>query len=297
MLRRTFVKGAMATLLSLSLGVAGVGLYGCGGSSSSGSGSSGSSAQESSQPVTLQIFAANSLEKAMGEVQELYTTKHPEVTFADSQFKASGDLVEMLVAGASADILITASVGTMDDAESYIVPESKVTMFGNDLLVCAAEDSDIKIKDLTDLKSKKIKKIAIGDPALVPAGKYANQSLYSADTGMGEDAMYSSAEGEGGSYGRSIEDKIAVADKVGTCASWTASGNVDVGFIYSSDLYRYKGIKNIYTVPEELHKVIIYPGAVLSDSKYQDEAEAFLKFCMTDAHALKIWQANGFELK
>lgn len=297
MQRRTFVKGAVTTLLSLALTAGGVGLYGCGGSSSQGSSAANGGSGSDAQPVELQIFAANSLEQAMGEVQELYTSKHPEITFADSQFKASGDLVEMLIAGASADILITASVGTMDDAESYIVPESRVTMFGNDLMVCAAEDSDIKINDLTDLKSKKIKKIAIGDPALVPAGKYANQSLYSAESTTGDKLMYSSSEGEGGSYGGGIQDKIVVADKVGTCASWTASGNVDVGFIYSSDLYRYKGIKNIYTVPEELHKVIIYPGAVIADSKYQDEATAFLKFCMTDADALKIWQANGFELK
>lgn len=295
MLRRTFVRYAAVSALSLALGASSAFLSGCGGS---GSGSEGSAdrGQQAAQAVQLQIFAANSLEKAMGEVQKLYTSQHPEVTFADSQFKASGDLVEMLVAGASADILITASTGTMDDAESYIVPESKVTMFGNELMLCAAENSKIKIDDLTDLRSKKIGKIAVGDPALVPAGKYANQSLYSASSTTGN-LMYSAAEGEGGSYGGGIEDKIAVADKVGTCATWTANGSVDVGFIYSSDLYRYKGIKNIYTVPEELHKVIIYPGAVISDSKYQDEAKAFLKFCMTDSDALKIWQENGFELK
>lgn len=265
-------------------------VVGCGDSSDEGS----SSSDASTETVELQIFAANSLEKAMGEVQELYTERNPNITFADSQFKASGDLVEMLVAGASADILITASNSTMDDAESFIIPESRITMFGNDLIVCAAENSDIKINSLEDLTSDKIGKIAIGDPALVPAGKYANQSLYSVSI---TDSLYSAQEGEGGSYASSIADKVVVADKVGTCAQWTASGNTDIGFIYSSDLYRYEGIKNIYTVPEELHKVIVYPGAIINDSKYQDEAEDFLVFCMTDPDALTIWQENGFELK
>ncbi len=282
-------KGIAATVAAAALVSSMALLVGCGGSSSSSSSRSSSS----DEAVTLQIFAANSLEKAMPLVQDLYTQQNPNVTFSDSQFKASGDLVEQLQTGASADILITASKGTMDDAESMIIPESRITMFGNDLVVCAAEDSDIKIKGLSDLKSSKIKKIAIGDAALVPAGKYANQSLSSYEAGN----LYSSAEGEGGKYDSAIKDKVVLADKVGTCASWAASGTVDVGFIYTSDLYRYDGVKGIYTVPEEMHKSIIYPGAVLSDSKYQDAAADFLNFCMTDPDALAIWQDNGFELK
>ena len=258
--------------------VATLGLAGCGGGGSK----------------DIQIFAANSLEQAMPLVQELYTAQHPEVTFADSQFKGSGDLVQQILAGAKPDILITASNGTMDDAASFIVPESRVSMFGNDLVLVAAQGSSIKVNDLTDLKGKGIKRIAIGDPGFVPAGKYANQSLYAADHAQ---PLYSSAEGEGGAYDKSIADKIAVASQVGTCAQWVSSGSCDVGFVYSSDLFRYTGIENIYTVPEEMHKAIMYPGAVLADSKNQDVAEDFLKFCMTDPGALAIWQENGFELK
>lgn len=273
-------------------------LFAFGGCGSSGSSSRTSStttdASASDAPVQLQIFAANSLEQAMPLVQELYSKQHPNVTFADSQFKASGDLVQEIQAGASADILITASKATMDDAEAFIVRESRVTMFGNDLEVCAAKGSGLTIDDLTDLKSDEFKRIAIGDPGFVPAGKYANQSLYSADT---SEPLYTSAEGEGGAYDPSIADKISVANQVGTCAQWVASGNCDVGFVYTSDLYRYDGVVSIYTVPETMHKVITYPGAVLADSKNQEAAEAFLKFCMTDPDALAIWQDNGFELK
>ncbi|MFQ7392016.1 MAG: substrate-binding domain-containing protein [Collinsella aerofaciens] len=58
--------------------------------------------------VELQVFAANSLEKALPEVQELYTDQ-TGTTFADTQFKASGDLVEQMRASAAVDVLITAS--------------------------------------------------------------------------------------------------------------------------------------------------------------------------------------------
>ncbi|HAM14629.1 MAG TPA: molybdate ABC transporter substrate-binding protein [Eggerthellaceae bacterium] len=286
-------KAAVGIVFLLALCMAA--LAGCGGqASSSASSAAGSQAERSKSSVQLQIFAANSLEQAMPLVQALYTERHPEVTFADSQFKASGDLVQEIQAGASADILITASKATMDDAEAFIVPESRVTMFGNDLELCAAKGSGMRVTNLTDLKSDQIKRIAVGDPTFVPAGKYANQSLNSADYGQ---PLYSSSEGEGGAYDPSIADKIAVANQVGTCAQWVASGNCDVGFVYTSDLYRYDGIESIYTVPEEMHKIITYPGAVLAGSQHQQEAEAFLKFCMTDPDALAVWQDNGFELK
>ena len=293
--RRSFLKraaaGACACLLAASMGL----LVSCGGSSGGATAAKTSSQSGgAAQAAELQIFAANSLEQAMPLVQALYTERHPEVTFADSQFKASGDLVQELQAGAQADILITASKSTMDDAEAYIVPETRVTMFGNDLELCAAKGSGLQVNDLTDLRSDQFQRIAIGEPEFVPAGKYANQSLYSADYG---NPLYTNSEGEGGAYDASIADKVTLANQVGTCAQWVASGSCDVGFVYTSDLYRYSGIESIYTVPEEMHKVIVYPGAVLADSKQQQAAEAFLHFCMTDPDALAIWQDNGFELK
>ncbi len=58
----------------------------------------------------------------MAEAEELYTQQNPNVTFFDTQYEASGTLNEMLGAGQYADILITASKGTMDDAagERYV---------------------------------------------------------------------------------------------------------------------------------------------------------------------------------
>ncbi len=281
MSRRNFAALAAACALAFSL----LPLAGCGGGPTSSS-----SSASSDEKVELQIFAANSLEQAMPLVQQLYTERHPNVTFADSQFKASGDLVEEVQAGASADILITASKATMDDAEDFIDPVTRLNMFGNDLVVCAAEGSTISIEGLEDLAEPGIERIAIGDAAFVPAGKYANQALYRCN-------LYTGQEGEGGAYDEAIASKVSLADKVGTCAQWVASGNCDIGFIYTSDLYRYSGVKSIYTVPATEHKDIVYPGAVLNDSGHEDVARDFIDFCMTDPDALAIWQDNGFELK
>ena len=97
--------------VSLSaVAAAGLGLAGCSGNKepeATGSDAGSAKASSKKETVELQVFAANSLEKALPEVQELYT-EQTGTTFADSQFKASGDLVEQMRAGAAVDVLITA---------------------------------------------------------------------------------------------------------------------------------------------------------------------------------------------
>ncbi|MDR1082719.1 MAG: molybdate ABC transporter substrate-binding protein [Coriobacteriales bacterium] len=243
------------------------------------------------QPVTLQIFAANSLEKALPEVQKLYTAQHPEVTFTDSQFKASGDLVEQIGAGAQADILITASAGSMDTAaEGGSIDEAtRIDMFGNDLVIVKATGSDVTVSALEDVKSDAFAKIAIGDAATVPAGQYANQALNSID-------LYTSDTGKDGEYDPAFGEKVVLADKVGTAANYVATGDCQIGFVYTSDLYRYEGIETAFTVPADAHKAILYPGAVLKDSKSADVAKDFLNFCLTDPDAQRVWSQDGFEV-
>ena len=238
----------------------------------------------------LQIFAANSLEKALPEVQKLYT-EQTGVEFADTQFKASGDLVEQLKGGAIVDLLITASKGTMDKAEEgkLIDADTRIKMFNNDLVVVAAEGADVKVAAVEDVAADDIASIAIGDPATVPAGKYTCQALYAA-------GLYSAEEGVDGEFAEEIKDKVMLADKVGTCASYVSTGDATIGFVYSSDVYRYEGIEAIYTVPADMHKDIVYPGAVCTDAPNAEAAKAFLDFCMTDPDALDIWSEYGFEV-
>lgn len=301
-MKNRILKVLVVSMLALAM-AAMFALVGCGNSSSSSSSDSSTSTDSSTaadttaEPVTIQIFAANSLEKALPEVQALYTAKNPNVTFADSQFKASGDLVSQLQAGASADVLITASTATMDTASTNgsIDDATRVDMFKNDLVVCAATGSNIQVTSLADLATNPdITSIAIGEPNSVPAGKYAVQSLESAglcSTTTDSDGKISVT------WDSSIEGKMnAGADKVGTVASYVKQGQCQVGFVYSSDIYRYDGITAIYTVPADSHKAIKYPGAVCTSSSNSAVAADFLNFCMTDPDAQKVFSQYGFEL-
>lgn len=261
-------------------------LAGCGADTADTADTAGSTPAKA---VELQIFAANSLEKAMPEVQALYTEK-TGVTFADTQFKASGDLIEQIRAGAQVDALITASKGTMDDAVAggLVDEATRLDMFVNDLVVVKAEGSDVEIASLENVKNIE-GKVAIGDAVTVPAGKYANQALSTI-------GLYTGAAGDDGVYAPEFADRVALADKVGTAAKYVSTGDATIGFVYSSDIFRYDGIEQAFVCPEDSHKPIVYPGAVAASSEHAAAAADFLDFCMNDAEAQKVWAKYGFEL-
>ncbi|MCL2807552.1 MAG: molybdate ABC transporter substrate-binding protein [Coriobacteriia bacterium] len=285
-------KRAGALVLSVMLlAVSAMALVACGGNTATEAHNEPANNEAQVEAVELQVFAANSLERALPEVQALYTGQNPHITFKDTQFKGSGDLVTELQGGAPADILITASSSTMNTAgENGSIDEAtRIDLFVNDLIVVKQEGSDITLGSLAELQSDEITKVAIGDADAVPAGAYANQSLFSVD-------LYSDESGKGGAYTGGFETKVIIQSSVGNVAKTVSTGDVQIGFVYSSDLYRYDGIEQLFVVPSDTHKPIIYPGAVVSDSANAQEAERFLEFCLNDPEALKIWAQFGFEL-
>ena len=300
--RRNFIRIATTAVASAAM-VAALALAGCGSGSSTGAGSAASTAASATSTagnVQLQIFAANSLQKALPEVQALYTKSHPNVTFADTQFEGSGTLVQKLAADSgAADLLITASTKTMDNAASNgsIDQDTRQDMFVNDLVIATPNNSDLQIDSVEDLATDKVSSFAIGEPNAVPAGKYALQTLkyYGLVTyDEASDGTVSNIV-----WADSVADKVnAGQDSVGKVATLIGSGDVQCGFIYTSDIYRNadKGIKLNYTTPAESHKAIKYPGAVVASSANADAARDFMNFCLTDPDALKIFSEYGFEL-
>lgn len=284
-------KSKLAKVLTCGVVTAGLiatlGLTACGGSNASSSAGSN---------VELQVFAANSLSKAMDEAQELYT-QQTGVTFADTQYKASGELNEMLKAGSYADLEITASKGTMDTAvqEGYVDESTRTDMFTNELVIVAKEDSALQDVTLQQIASGDLT-VCVGDDS-VPAGNYAAQALSTvgayqppaADAGKsGKDIS-----GKGGQY---VGITPILQTSVGNVCKQAENGDVDVAIVYSSDVYRFGGVKVVGIIPDDTHKAIVYPGAVCKDSKNAQAANDFMQWCITDPDAQKIFQKWGFDL-
>ena len=298
-------KWLMSIVASAAL-VSAFALAGCsgGGEEAPADDAAAPAAEAPADGVQLQVFAANSLSKAMDEAQALYS-EQTGVTFADTQYLSSGDLNAELEAGAYADIEITASKKTMDDAEEagYIDPATRITMFKNDLvMVTAADNDEITEVTLDDIATGNYT-VGIGDDS-VPAGNYANQSLSTVgcfndpEGAVGADSSGKAGDaGDAAAYaGTPLEGKYTLADSVGNVCSLAETGAVDIAFVYTSDVERFGGVKVVGTVPADTHKNITYPGAVCAQSTNAEAAQAFIDWCMTDPGAAEIWQKWAFEL-
>ena len=294
MKKRTRIVMASACAFALAGSLA---MFGCSsGAQNEEQKSEEPAATESSEQVELQIFAANSLEKALNEVQALYT-EQTGVTFADTQYEASGTLNEMLGGGATADIEITASKGTMDTAEEGYVDEgTRFDMFTNDLVIVAGTDSDIDEMTLEEAASGNYK-IAVGDDN-VPAGNYAKQALSTVGAWTDDEGTVGpESDGKGGTFeGTPLEGMVTEGKSVGDVCSYANTGDVDLAFVYSSDVYRFGNVKIVGTVPADACKAIVCPAAVCAETDNADAAQAFLDWAVSDEDALKIWQEWGFEL-
>ena len=153
--------------------------------------------------------------------------------------------------------------------------------------------SDITLEDIAAGKYS----ICVGDDS-VPAGNYAAQSLSTVGvyTPAGDDAGKTGKEisGKGGSYGSDY--KVVTDTSVGNVCKHAQSGDVDIAFVYTSDVYRFGGVEIVGTVPGDTHKNIVYPGAITKDCKNVDAAKEFLDWCINSEKAQAIWQKWGFEL-
>ena len=255
--------------------------------------------ETTAEPVELQVFAANSLSKAMEEVQAAYIEDgHSNVTFADTQYKSSGELNEMLGAGSYADLLISASKGSMDTAvkEGYVNEGTRVDMFKNDLVIVSKEGSGLKDVTLQDIADGKYT-FCVGDES-VPAGNYADQALSTVGvyvpSGDDEGKTGKDISGKNGAFAEGYNPVLDTS--VGNVCKHAQSGDVDVAFVYTSDVYRFGGVEIVGTVPADTHKNIVYPGAITSQSKNVEATQEFLDWCQNSEKAQEIWQKWGFEL-
>lgn len=256
-------------------------------------------ADNNKEQVELQVFAANSLSKAMEEVEAAYIADgHTNVSFADTQYKASGELNEMLGAGSYADLLISASKGSMDTAaeKGYVDSSTRVDMFKNDLVMVSKEGTDLKDVTLQDIADGKYT-FCVGDES-VPAGNYACQSLSTVGVYLppasDEGKTGKDISGKGGTFADGFAPVLDTS--VGNVCKHAQSGDVDVAFVYTSDVYRFGGVQIVGTVPANTHKNIVYPGAITSNCKNAEATQEFLDWCLSSDKAQEIWQKWGFEL-
>lgn len=245
----------IVTILTLSL-ITSLAIVGCDSSDTKNKES------ESQEAVELNISAAASLKEAMAKIEEEYKKVNENVTLVVN-YGASGSLQQQIEQGAPCDVFISAGQKQMKalDEAGLLLDGTYKDLLENDLVLIAPKDSDVS--NLDDLITNKVKHIAVGEPSSVPAGKYADEVLTNLD------------------LKDKITDKLVFAKDVKEVLAWTQSGNAEVGFVYYSDTINTDNIKIVEATPSTSHSAIVYPIAVIKESKKPEAAKAFEDFLLS----------------
>lgn len=236
----------------------------------------GKGSNEEKAPVELNISAAASLKEVMADLETEYKKSNENVTLVVN-YGSSGSLQQQIEQGAPCDLFISAGQNQMNalKQEGLLLDDTTKNLVENSLVFVAAKG--VEITSFDDLKSDKISHIGIGEPASVPAGKYADEVL--TNTGIKDRVI----------------DKLVFAKDVKEVLAWVASGNLDVGFVYLSDALSSDTVKIIENIDEvNNHSSITYPVSVTKDSNNVHEAKKFEDFLFTDA-AQKIFKKYGYK--
>ncbi|HEY6148784.1 MAG TPA: molybdate ABC transporter substrate-binding protein, partial [Thermoanaerobaculia bacterium] len=123
------------------------------------------------------VFAAASLAEAMQEIGKTFEARTG--TTARFSVGASSDLARQIRAGAPADVFFSADTAQMDELEKagLVRKSDRREFLSNVLVVVVPKSSTLRITEAKDLVA--LPRIAVADPAAVPAGKYAKKWLES----------------------------------------------------------------------------------------------------------------------
>ncbi len=222
-----------------------------------------SSSHAQSQKEIL-VSAAASLRDAFLELGKNYEKDHAVKVVLN--FAASGQLKAQIETGAPVDVFASASPVDMDALEKnkLLLENSRKDFARNELVLVQNVASKFSIKTLSDLSNQKIKRIALGNPQSVPAGRYAKEFL-------GKEKAY-----EG------LKEKMIFGENVRQVLDYVQLGEVDAGFVFSTDAILSKKVQIVLKVPAEKHAPIIYPIAVIKNSKSSKEASDFVAFVASD---------------
>jgi molybdate transport system substrate-binding protein len=228
-------------------------------------------AQASVPPLT--VSAAVSLTEALEEVAAAYRAAGgTPVVF---NLAASNVLARQIVNGAPVDVFISADEAQMDLVEraGLVAAGTRAPIVGNRLVLVV--DSQSRVKSVAALGAADVRRIAVGDPAAVPAGVYARQYLE-----------------RSGEWPR-LEPKIVPAANVRGALAAVQNGSADAAFVYATDARLAPALRVVDTITGPHAPRIVYPGCVVKTARQPAAAAAFLQFLRTPP-ALAIFERHGF---
>ncbi|MEQ8708275.1 MAG: molybdate ABC transporter substrate-binding protein [Rhodospirillales bacterium] len=229
---------------------------------------------------TVTVFAAASMTNAVEEVISRFEDNMPGGI--RSSFAASSTLARQIEAGAPASVFISANSKWMDYLQDrgLINPGTRRNLASNRLVVIGARSETTLPINLGGTRPFAMLlgdrgRMAIGDPAHVPAGIYARQALEK--LGLWKD----------------VSNRLALTDNVRGALTLVARGETPVGIVYATDVALSDQVRVLTMLSPASHEAILYPVALVSGGE-TTSAREFLAF-LTGLEGAAILRKHGFE--
>lgn len=231
-------------------------------------------AQEAEVPL---VYAAASLTDVLQQIAADYSRERQRSVRLS--FGSTATLARQIEAGARADLFVAADEDWMDYVEQrgLVRRSSRLPLLGNSLVLIAPASSTTQVSlqrgvDLGAVLGKR-GRLALADPASVPAGKYAKAALSSL-----------------GAW-QSVEPRIVAGDNVRMALLYVARGEAPLGVVYATDAQAEPRVRVVAQFPRESHPPIVYPVALTTQAR--PGTGAFFEY-LAGSTARARFEAAGF---
>ena len=233
-----------------------------------------------SEPVELYVFAAASMTETIDQIKEKYEAANPGIVIVPT-YDSSGTLLKQIQEGADCDLFVSAAPKQMNALEEAgsLAEGSRIDLLENKVTLAVPEGNPKGIESFEQLSEL----LKSGDVFLcmgnsdVPVGQYT-QKIF---------AFYDLNEEELAKTG-----VLTYGSNVKEVTTQVKENSVDCGIIYATDAFS-AGLETVDSATTEMCGQVIYPAAVLKDSKNAEAAQAFLDY-MTGSEASEIFRSVGF---
>jgi molybdate transport system substrate-binding protein len=229
------------------------------------------------EKVTINVAAAASLKNVFDDALiPAFEKAHPNIK-VQPVYASSGALQTQIEQGLKADVFMSAAVKQMDALVKggFINKADVVNLLNNNLVLIKPVNGTTKVTGFKDIA--KAKTIAIGDPASVPAGQYAQEAL----TKLG---IWKSLPTSGLSLGSNVTEVL----------NWVGQGSAEVGIVYATDAASSKNVAVIAVLEAGvLAEPVIYPVAVCAKTEHPAEAALFADF-LKSGTGIAAFKKYGF---
>jgi molybdate transport system substrate-binding protein len=223
------------------------------------------------------VLAAASLQESMTAAADAWARaghRRPVVAFA-----ASSALARQVLAGAPADLFVSADEAWMDTLakRGLVRAATRSDFLANRLVLVAPRGSTARVTLAPGgslVRALGERRLAMADPAAVPAGRYGRAAL------------------ERLGLWRAVAPRVVRAENVRAALALVERGAAPFGIVYATDARASAKVRVVAVFPAASHPPIRYPLAILTRSRSPDAA-AFRAFLLSP-RGRAIFARHGF---